>query len=433
MQSATSIYASFVMRIVGEELSSVALWPSCPAKGWSHGVQKLSSLVTRPQAALRTPDKTSTRCTNVRNNPFHCIEVHRPKWQGSGDAFPAVNGQGTLKPHLSPRMATPSTQNHAGTFPSNIPLTLVRSEISPSLKNNFSSESPGGTCFSSFESMTGTLAQADWGIHGGEQPESVCNRSAKVCNGSNVLSERNYAQDSFIDVYFGKAALADVNKTGEQVFKAQLWHSMIAQALVIKQNIELTRSQNRFGTLVWQLNEIWPTGGWGSIEYGNKDIQGQVIGGRWKPLQHWFAQSIFTDVTATCDGAGLCYVRNDGISRFEGTLVLAAHSFADGSESTLLTKPLAMPSISSGGNLEWFECAAVKALDGKTHVLTATITETATRAEISKNIIALAIPGEMKLSKANLKVQARQGTNAAGNFVASVTGDALAMYAHIRI
>ena len=37
-----------------------------------------------------------------------------------------------------------------------------------------------------------------------------------------------------------------------------------------------------------RYNEIWPTGGWGSIEYGTVGYtKGQVLGGRWKPLQHW--------------------------------------------------------------------------------------------------------------------------------------------------
>ena len=56
---------------------------------------------------------------------------------------------------------------------------------------------------------------------------------------------------------FGDKAVARLDETGESAFKAQLYWSMVAQALVIKQNIEQTRSTNRFGTLVWQLNEIW--------------------------------------------------------------------------------------------------------------------------------------------------------------------------------
>ena len=36
-------------------------------------------------------------------------------------------------------------------------------------------------------------------------------------------------------------------------------------------------------TMLWQLNEVWPTGGWGSLEYGAANTAGQLIGGRWKP------------------------------------------------------------------------------------------------------------------------------------------------------
>ena len=42
----------------------------------------------------------------------------------------------------------------------------------------------------------------------------------------------------------------------------------------------------------------WPTGGWGSLEYGTTVADGagqpltagQVAGGRWRPLQHFFRQ-----------------------------------------------------------------------------------------------------------------------------------------------
>lgn len=132
---------------------------------------------------------------------------------------------------------------------------LVKSKIGPEFKNMFSSESPGATVFSSFESMAPTLAKEHWGVHGG-QPADTC-EGTHVCNGGNVMAQRNYANDNFVLVFFGRAALNQLGETGEAAFKKQVYWSMIAQALVIKQNIELTRSTNRFGTLVWQLNEIW--------------------------------------------------------------------------------------------------------------------------------------------------------------------------------
>ena len=41
--------------------------------------------------------------------------------------------------------------------------------------------------------------------------------------------------------------------------------AMVAQALVVKSDISARRARNSFGTVTWQHNEIWPTGGWGSV------------------------------------------------------------------------------------------------------------------------------------------------------------------------
>merc|ERR1712100_1010243 len=158
------------------------------------------------------------------------------------------------------------------------------------------------------------------------------------------MAERNYPCDNFIVVYFGKSGNT-FDAVGEAVFKKQLWQCMIAQALVTKQNIEQTRSQNRFGILIWQYNEIWPTGGWGSIEYGNPNFPGQVIGGRWKPLQYWYRKSLFTDVVATCGKGGQCYIRNDSPWSFTGELTLQTTSFVDGSTSQLLLRKLSLPAV----------------------------------------------------------------------------------------
>ena len=69
-------------------------------------------------------------------------------------------------------------------------------------------------------------------------------------------------------------------QVGEAVFKKQLWQCMISQALELKGDIETRRAANTFGILIWQYNEIWPTGGWGTVEYGTPSVTGQVIGGR---------------------------------------------------------------------------------------------------------------------------------------------------------
>lgn len=41
------IDASFVMTVVAEEDASHAIWPSCPARGWSAGVEKLTARPVR--------------------------------------------------------------------------------------------------------------------------------------------------------------------------------------------------------------------------------------------------------------------------------------------------------------------------------------------------------------------------------------------------
>ena len=38
---------------------------------------------------------------------------------------------------------------------------------------------------------------------------------------------------------------------------------------------------------------------------------GQVLGGRWRPLQYFFQHSLYVDVMATCGKGGLCYLKND--------------------------------------------------------------------------------------------------------------------------
>ena len=146
---------------------------------------------------------------------------------------------------------------------------------------------------------------------------------------------------------------------------------------------------------MWQLNEIWPTGGWGSLEYGTP-VKGQVIGGRWKPLHHMMEQSAYTDVTAACgkasitvtadnarspaphriarrlthcwrlldarttslstdrslqmmdadddaSGPAICYVRNDLPTPFTGSVTVAALSLEGGKSTTLSSIKVSLP------------------------------------------------------------------------------------------
>ena len=71
LQTPSAVYATFVMRVVADEDASRVVWPSCPALGWSTGVHKLTSMPNGKP--LSTPDKTTTRCTNVAG--AKCIEA----------------------------------------------------------------------------------------------------------------------------------------------------------------------------------------------------------------------------------------------------------------------------------------------------------------------------------------------------------------------
>jgi len=204
-------------------------------------------------------------------------------------------------------------------------------------KNQFASEF-GSSVMSSFESMSGTLSRENWNIHGSGPPA----RCVRVighdldCVGSNVMSQRNYACDSHIINFFGEIPFE--KEFGADPFQAQLYECMMGQALWMKGHFETLRSSNSFGALVselvlfvsgcihfiltsfsrshkiWQLNENWPTGGWGSIEYGTPSVEGQVIGGRWKPLMHMFQNSLLRDVFAACYQGNHCFIRNDGMT-----------------------------------------------------------------------------------------------------------------------
>lgn len=272
----TGIYATFVMTVVAQEDASRVVWPSCPALGWTGGVNRLTGIPNGKP--LTTPSSGKT------------IETHGPYQHGGGT--PAVNGNSGPSP-----------------FNSNIPVVVDTSQQHGPMYNNVFASEFGSSVYSSFESMSPTLDPKHWGVHAG-QPKDTCHgHFASKCEGPNVMAQRNYPCDNIITVYFGAD---NFDAVGEKVFKKQLWQCMVGQALVLKQNIETRRALNEFGVIVWQFNEIWPTGGWGSIEYGTVGhTKGQVLGGRWKPLHHWYKQSIYSDVMATCGAGGTCYVKND--------------------------------------------------------------------------------------------------------------------------
>jgi hypothetical protein len=85
LNTSTGVYASFVMTVVAQEDASRPIWPSCPARGWASGVEKLTSL----------PVPGATLVPHLLKE--HVIETHGP--------------YATLTPHGTPRQA-PTTGSH---------------------------------------------------------------------------------------------------------------------------------------------------------------------------------------------------------------------------------------------------------------------------------------------------------------------------------
>ncbi len=84
-------------------------------------------------------------------------------------------------------------------------------------------------------------------------------------------------------------------------FDTILYASQMLQALAIKYGVEhFRRNRGRcMGAVYWQLNDIWPTASWASIDYF----------GRYKALQY-FAKRFFAPVMISCEEIGETTHRN---------------------------------------------------------------------------------------------------------------------------
>eukprot|EP00536_Pseudo-nitzschia_multiseries_P017061 jgi/Psemu1/70068/estExt_Genemark1.C_13600007 len=166
MGTPSEIYASFVMEIVAEEDDTRPIWPSSPSKhGWKSGVRRLDS----------RPLSTNRNLTTWEPNAFSTdLESHGPYMRSFSHSYPGVNGIDVHFPYC------------------NTPPKLREVDIGQEYPNQFVSEF-GSSTMSSFESMTGTLTNRHWGLHGGSDPDK-CNHeygNRNRCNGTNVMAERS--------------------------------------------------------------------------------------------------------------------------------------------------------------------------------------------------------------------------------------------------
>lgn len=422
----TGIYATFVLTVVSEEDQSRVLWPSCPANGWKAGVDRLSALpngsplgllpqATHPSQVQSLAPHAHAHATRdhtvgVRGAEAHgvfsydpnaALEVHGPYQHGGG--MPAVNGATEIIP-----------------FDPNIPTPITPQQTGPEFPSVFKSEF-GSSVFSSFESMSVTLDESHWGLHAGQPNDNCTGEWDKHCNQINVMAERNYPCDNIILVYFGGQP-SDFDKVGKAIFQKHLWQCLMGQALLIKARVEEFRGENTFGTVIWQLGEIWPTGGWGSLEWGRPETAGQVVGGRWKPLHHMLAGSTFRDQLCTCGTDNHCYVKNDSPWAFTGTVIINAIDLASGNSSILHSAELDM--AAGPGRTSFFDIPPVNA---KTTILTSTILN-AQGNTVSANIIPLLPPKDLSLAPASVSATVGDSVNPDGSIDVDLATDRPALY-----
>jgi len=199
---------------------------------------------------------------------------------------------------------------------------------------------------------------------------------------------------------------------------------MLGQALQIKSQIEIFRADNYYGVIVWQFNEIWPTGGWGSIEYGTP-VAGQVIGGRWKPLHYWYRKALYTDIFITCDGKGNCILRNDLPTTFNGTVAISSVQLTTGAVSVIFQTALTLPA--GPGSVKWFS-PDIHSIDPTTTILTAQATNSSNNQIMCDNLILLSVPSQLILPKTTVTFNVNDTVNSDGTVDITFNTTAPALY-----
>ena len=408
----TELYASLVMAAVAAEDGSRALLPASPSSGWLGGVNRLWGTASgQPLVASAQGYCHIWSCGSERHGPYTA-------GVGAGNWTTVMRDPWTQQHIVDPAMPL------AGLAPA-APAGVGQ----PAL---FVSEA-GATSMSSFEAMSATLAPRSWSLHGGDLPANCTptagNAFLSVCTGPNALAQRNWACDNLIWGYFGARWLNA--SASARAFQAQLFQCQIASALTLQQNIEGRRAANQAGLLLWQLNEIWATGGWGSLEYSSG--AGALAGGRWKPAHYWLRSHLFADVMAGCGTVGrgrqlACFVSNAAAQGFSGTLALRALDLRGGGVRDWLA-PLRVEVPPGPLALAWPPLPAQAALpNASTTLLLATVLDGG-GAAVSQSLVHLAPPASLLVAAdANVSAAVAAAPNADGSVDVALEADELALF-----
>ena len=362
------IWEYFVMQTVADEDPSRSPWPASPSNGWGSGVDRLWS----------TPNGGAVHAGNF---DMRQLEGHGPYQHGNG--WPTVDdNHAGLDPMWPPGLNDPQQPN----------------TTAATLPGFFASEF-GCVAPCSFESLSAVLAPQHWALHGGAPPDncSVPNGYWWNCTSSltgmpgNAMAQHNYASDSMLDLFFGAMPEGFLDRVGAAALQQQLYLAMLAQQLQMSGQVWQWRSgPANWGTLYWDVNDIWPTTGWGTLEYGTYDAaltQNQVVGGRWKPAHHALEQSLFRDVIAACGAEGRCFARNDDpLHGLDATLTTTAVRLADGAPLAVLA--VTVVSLPPGGGAMTWTCMGNHSAPGAAAAAAAAVAAAAAAANAAADDVA---------------------------------------------
>ena len=303
------------------------------------------------------------------------------------------------------------------------PPTFSVSQTGMAQPGTFNSEF-GAVTMSSFESLSATLKPEHWSLH------------------SAPFKERNWPADGIIASFFGNRSRDALSDVGAAALQRQAYQSMLGQALWIKSNVETARASNLWGKLTWQLNDVYPSGSWGSLEYGPLGRKGQVVGGRWKILHYMHSQSIFADVLPACSADGACYLKNDGNKPFVGSVKVSLLHLATGALEAVSSTSVSLkagagvisPFCADGSHPDVVD-AACKPLaelspkclgaDGKTGCMLTLDAIDSSGATVTHNLVAMAPPKSLALPNASVTAKVADANNAAVVHVEATGGTAL--------
>jgi beta-mannosidase len=481
--------------IVAQEDASRPLWPASPSAGWAGGVDMRTGLPNgRPLRAMRgapapapapalggggggcalisnatvayksASDATLAGLADADACCAACLALPADAcatalWDGAScfirgsallDTFwasaalwPARNGPAPRPPadYHGPYYAPagwPTIDNPGGgggapwadAFPAALPAPGA-APLGARAPGQFNSEL-GAVGAPSFESLAPALAPP-WGLHAPD------------------MYIRNYACDSALAGYFPAAPPGFAAAAGAAAFRGQLFLCAVAQAAKLEALLAPRRAANVWGALLWQLNEIWPTVSWGTLEHGTAGFtRGQVAGGRWRPAHYLLARSLLRNVFAAVAPDGRLLLRNDHpLEPLAGVATFAlTHTLTGAPRGAPLALHVALPrgpaaalwDCLTGGNAttgcaplaDWLAARGC-ARDGTDCVVRVAVVDAAGAVAL-ETTVALAAPGAVALppgTAAAVTAAVARAANADGSVNVTVAAAASAMWVHL--